>query len=89
MVITTLLCTVAPLSVQLAEMVTGVLTDTTPAVTTPAVLTTAGAGDERATDGLDGRPLLTGKRAGGGRGGLCHPWQGVGRATGGNVGRAG
>ena len=59
MVITTLLCTVAPLSVQLAEMVTGVLTDTTPAVTTPLTLTAATTGLELVHTGLTARWLLS------------------------------
>ena len=59
MVITTLLCTVAPLSVQLAEMVTGVLTDTTPALTTPLELTAAATGSELVQTGLTVRRLLS------------------------------
>ena len=59
MVITRVFCTVTPPSVQLAEMVTGVLTETTPAVTTPAVLTAAATGLELVQTGLTLRWLLS------------------------------
>ena len=58
-VTTRLPCTVAPFSVQLAEMVTGVAEDTAPALTTPATLTVAAVGLELVQTGFTVRWLLS------------------------------